>query len=102
MTEIGGKDQTAAPKWLSEAADRIANHMNSDHVNSIVSTLHAQFGIKDPLARMEYLKIDGYYISSDGKFYFAKFTRKCNSVHEYKEELIKNAKLYRDFEISEI
>ena len=51
---------------------------------------------------MEYLKIDGYYISSDGKFYFAKFTRKCNSVHEYKEELIKNAKLYRDFEISEI
>lgn len=41
MTEIGGKDQTAAPKWLSEAADRIADHMNSDHANSIVSTLHA-------------------------------------------------------------
>ena len=74
--------------------------MNSDHANSIVSTLHAQFGIKDPLARMEYLKIDGYYISSDGKFYFAKFTRKCNSVEEYKQELIKHARLYRDFEIS--
>jgi len=24
MTEIGGKDQTAAPKWLSEAADIIS------------------------------------------------------------------------------
>ena len=100
MTEMGGKDQTAVPKWLSEAADRIAVHMNLDHSNSIVSTLHAQFGIRDPMARMENLKIDGYYISSNGKFYFAKFTKKCNSVDEYREELIKHAQLYRDFEIS--
>ena len=100
MTEMGGKNQTAVPKWLSEAADRIAGHMNSDHSNSIVSTLHAQFGIRDPMARMENLKIDGYYISSNGKFYFAKFTKKCNSVDEYREELIKHAQLYRDFEIS--
>ena len=100
MTEIGSKDQTDAPKWLSEVADRIADHMNSEHSNSIVSTLQAQFGIKDPLARMENLKIDGYYISSDGEFYFARFTKKCNFVDEYKQELIKHAKLYRDFEIS--
>ena len=100
MTEMGGKDQTAVPKWLSEAADRIVVHMNLDHSNSIVSTLHAQFGIRDPMARMENLKIDGYYISSNGKFYFAKFTKKCNSVDEYREELIKHAQLYRDFEIS--
>ena len=100
MAEIGEKNQTAMPKWLSEAADRIADHMNSDHSNSIVSTLHAQFGIRDPMARMENLKIDGYYISSNGKFYFAKFTKKCNSVDEYREELIKHAQLYRNFEIS--
>ena len=100
MTEIDGKNQTAVPKWLSEAAIRIADHMNSDHSNSIVSTLHAQFGIRDSMARMENLKIDGYYISSNGKFYFVKFTKKCNSVDEYREELVKHAQLYRDFEIS--
>ena len=100
MTEMGGKNQTAVPKWLSEAADRIAGHMNSDHSKSIVSTLHAQFGIRDPMARMENLKIDGYCISSNRKFYVAKFTKKCNSVDEYKEELIKHAQLYRNFEIS--
>ena len=49
---------------------------------------------------MENLKIDGYYISSNRKFYFAKFTKKCNSVDEYREYLIKHAQLYRNFEIS--
>jgi len=100
MTKTGDDDQEALPIWLSKASDRITGHMNSDHSNSIVSTLHAQFGVKDPMARMENLKIDGYYISSHGKFYFAKFTKKCNSVDEYREELIKHAQIYRDFEIS--
>ena len=100
MTETGDDDKEALPTWLSQAADRIVDHMNSDHSNSIVSTLHAQFQIKDPAARMEKLKVDGYYISSSENLYFAKFTRKCSSVDEYREELIKHAQLYRDFELS--
>ena len=100
MTETSDDDKEALPIWLSQSADRISDHMNSDHSNSIASTLHAQFGIKDPAARMENLKVDGYYISSNENLYFAKFTRKCSSVDEYKEELIKHAQLYRDFELS--
>ena len=100
MTKTGDDDKEALPIWLSKAADRIVGHMNSDHSNSIVSTLHAQFGIKDPAARMDNLKVDGYYISSNENLYFAKFTRKCSSVDEYREELIKHAQLYRDFELS--
>ena len=100
MTKTGDDDKEALPIWLSKAADRIVGHMNSDHSNSIVSTLHAQFGIKDPAARMNNLKVDGYYISSNENLYFAKFTRKCSSVDEYREELIKHAQLYRDFELS--
>ena len=100
MTETGDDDQKALTTWLSKAADRIVAHMNSDHSNSIISTLNAQFGIKDPAARMENLKVDGYYISSNENLYFAKFKRKCSSVDEYKEELIKHAQLYRDFELS--
>ena len=100
MTKTGDDDKEGFPMWLSKAADRIVGHMNSDHSNSIVSTLHAQFGIKDPAARMDNLKVDGYFISSNENLYFAKFKRKCNSVDEYKEELIKHAQLYRDFELS--
>jgi putative heme iron utilization protein len=100
MTKNRAHDESDLPKWLSAASDRIISHMNADHLNSIVSTLNAQFGIKDPMATMKSLKRDGYYISSNGKFYFAKFAKKCNSVDEYREELIKHAQIYRDFEIS--
>ena len=103
MTKNHAHDESDLPKWLSAASDRIISHMNADHLNSIVSTLNAQFGIKDPMATMKSLKRDGYYISSNGKFYFAKFAKfakKCNSVDEYREELITHAQIYRDFEIS--
>ena len=100
MTKNGSQNQTPLPKWLLEAADRIMVHMNSDHSNSIVSTLNAQFGIKDKMAKMESLQIDGYHISSNDKLYFAKFTKKCDSVDEYREELINHAQIYRNFEIS--
>jgi len=99
MVNSGDNQKSTLPRWLSEAADRIISHMNSDHSNSIVSTLHAQFGIQDPMATMDNLKVDGYYISSNNQLYFAKFTKKCISVDEYKQELIKHAKLYRKFEI---
>ena len=100
MTETDDGYKEDLPTWLSQAADRIVDHMNSDHSNSIVSTLHAQFGIKDPAAKMENLRVDGYYISSDENLYFAKFSKKCRSVDEYKKELIKHAQIYRKFEIS--
>ena len=100
MTETDDGYKEDLPAWLSQAADRIVDHMNSDHSNSIVSTLHAQFGIKDPAAKMENLRVDGYYISSDENLYFAKFSNKCRSVDEYKKELIKHAQIYRKFEIS--
>lgn len=97
MTETDDGYKEDLPTWLSQAADRIVDHMNSDHSNSIVSTLHAQFGIKDPAAKMENLRVDGYYISSDENLYFAKFSKKCRSVDEYKKELIKHAQIYRKF-----
>ena len=75
MTKNRAHDEPDLPKWLSAASDRIISHMNADHLNSIVSTLNAQFGIKDPIAKMKSLKTDGYYISSNGEFYFAKFAK---------------------------
>ena len=87
------------PEWLSKASYRIIEHMNDDHSNSIISTLNAQHGIKDINAKMEKLEVNGYFASSAGKFYFLEFENSCNSTDEYKSELIKNAKKYRNFEL---
>ena len=87
------------PEWLSKASYRIIQHMNDDHSNSIVSTLNAQHGIKDKKAKMEELEVNGYFASSNGKFYFLEFENVCNSPEEYKTELIKHAKKYRNHEL---
>jgi len=87
------------PEWVAKASYRIIEHMNDDHSNSIVSTLNAQHGIKDINAKMEKLEVNGYFASSAGKFYFLEFENSCNSTDEYKSELIKNAKKYRNFEL---
>ena len=44
-------DDSKVPEWLVKASDRIIEHMNYDHSNSIVSTLNAQYGIKDKNAK---------------------------------------------------
>ena len=80
------------PEWLSKASYRIIEHMNDDHSNSIVSTLNAQHGIKDKNAKMEKLEVNGYFASSNEKFYFLEFENVCNSAGEYKKELKKHAK----------
>ena len=87
------------PEWLSKASNRIIEHMNDDHSNSIVSTLNAQHGIKDKNAKMEKLEVNGYFASSNEKFYFLEFENVCNSPEEYKIELIKHAKKYRNYEL---
>lgn len=87
------------PEWLSKASYRIIEHMSDDHFNSIVSTLNAQHGIKDKNAKMEKLEVNGYFASSNEKFYFLEFEKVCNSTEEYKTELIKHAKKYRNYEI---
>ena len=53
-------NESKVPEWLLKASDRIIEHMNDDHSNSIISTLNAQHGIKDKYAKMNKLQIDGY------------------------------------------
>ena len=87
------------PEWLSSSSYKIIAHMNEDHSDSIVSTLNAQHGIKDKSAKMERLEVNGYFASSKGKSYFLKFGKSCNSSEEYKIELIKHAKKYKQYEL---
>ena len=85
--------------WLFNASSRIIEHMNEDHSDSIVSTLNAQHGIKDKDAKMEKLRVNGYFASSKGYSYFLKFDKNCSSSEEYKIELIKHAKKYKQCEL---
>ena len=87
------------PEWLTSASKEIIEHMNKDHSNSIVSTLHAQHGIKDKNAQMSKLEVHGFYAKSKNKLFFLKFEKSCGSLKQYKTELIRNAKKYRDYEI---
>ena len=92
-------DNDSNPRWLKQCAQGVIEHMNQDHSNTIVSTLNAQFRIKDAEALMVELRVDGYFVLSNGQQYFLKFEKACNSAEEYKLELVKNAKKYREFEI---
>ena len=87
------------PEWLIKSSDGIIEHMNQDHSNSIVSTLHAQHGIKDKDAKMSKLEVNGYFIMSNEKLYFIDFENICKSMGQYKNELIRNAKKYRNYEL---
>ena len=86
------------PKWKKHE-ESIINHMNSDHSNSIVSSLNAQHNIKDHKAKMIFLTKDGYYVKSKKEMLFIQLEQKCNTMQEYKEELINLAKKYRSFEL---
>ena len=87
------------PEWLIKSSDGIIEHMNEDHSNSIVSTLHAQHGIKDKDAKMSKLEVNGYFTMSNEKLYFIDFENTCKSMGQYKNELIRNAKKYRNYEL---
>ena len=87
------------PEWLIKVSKSVIKHMNDDHSNSIVSTLHAQHGIKDKNAKMSKLEVNGYFSLSKGRLYFINFENKCDTLDQYKKELIKYAKRYRHFEL---
>ena len=87
------------PEWLIKVSKSVIKHMNDDHSNSIVSTLHAQHGIKDKNAKMSKLEVNGYFILSKGKLYFINLENKCDTLDQYKFELIKYAKRYRHYEL---
>ena len=86
------------PKWL-EREESIINHMNDDHSNSIISTLHAQIGVKDPKAEMVAINTDGYYVRSNNELMFIKFHKCCTSLKDFKDELVKQAHENREYEL---
>ena len=86
------------PKWHDRETN-IVSHMNDDHQNSIISSLKAQHNIDDENAKMLFLTIDGYYVNCSNGIYFIQIENTCFSSGDYRKELVKLAKLYREHEI---
>ena len=100
--EINENINRISGDWLTKYAPRVIKHMNEDHQNTIVSTLNAQRKIKDPDAKMIELRHDGYFALSNGVRFFLNFEKTCESPEEYKNELVKNAKKYRSYELDQL
>ena len=90
------------PDWLKKYAHKVIEHMNEDHQNTIVSTLNAQLKIEDPEVKMVELRPDGYFVLSNGSRFFLKLEKECQTPEEYKNELVKNAKKYRSYELHQL
>ena len=86
------------PKWKRKSSE-IIDHMNKDHKNVIISSLHAQHKIKDKKAEMIFLTTDGYYVASNEKYFFISFSKYVDTVKEYREILVEQAKKYRKKEL---
>jgi len=48
---------------------------------------------------MSKLEVNGYYTVSNNNLYFIDFENTCNSLDQYKTELVKNAKRNRHYEL---
>ena len=60
--------KSKVPEWLVKASERIIEHLNDVHSNSIVSTLNIQHSITNKNAKMEKLRKIGtlpYQIEKD-------------------------------------
>ena len=79
------------PKWTKNE-NKIINHMNEDHQDSIISTLLSDYNIDDQKVKMLFLTIDGYYAQSKYGIFFIQFNQTCNDSSEYKNELVRLAK----------
>ena len=72
--------------------------MNEDHSNVIFSSLKAQHGISDKDAKMFAICIDGYFTACKDDLFFIRFDNPCFTPKDVKDELVRQAKEYRDLE----
>lgn len=86
------------PGWI-KSENSIIDHMNKDHSKSIQSSLNAHHNIKDKESKIIRLTIDGYYVKCKEGIFFIQFRSLCNTAEQYKDQLVAQAKKYKEFEL---
>ena len=75
----------------------LIDYMNKSIPGLVSATLQGQHGLITDSVRVTSLEVDGYYVISDGKYYFLNFDNSCKTWGDYKNELLAHVRVYRKF-----
>ena len=75
----------------------LVEYMNKNIKALVSATFRAQYGLISNNIEVKSLETDGYYIMSDGKSYFLTFSKPCETIHDFRNELLIHVRNYRKF-----
>ena len=75
----------------------LVEYMNKNIKILVSATFRAQHGIISNSIEVKSVETDGYYIMSDGKSYFLTFSKSCETIHDFRNELLIHVRNYRKF-----
>ena len=75
----------------------LVEYMNKNIKALVLATFRAQHGLISNNIEVKSLETDGYYIMSDGKSYFLTFSKPCETIHDFRNELLIHVRNYRKF-----
>ena len=78
----------------------LVKYMNENILSLVSATFHAQHGKISDNLEVTSLEVDGYYVISDGKTYFLTFNGPCETIDDFKNELLYHLRNYRKFFVS--
>ena len=95
-------------EWISKEEDilwkisenKIIEHMNTDHKNSIISAINSQHNVIDTECEIIFLNKDGYYAKTNKGIVFIQLNQCVKTQEEFRKELVLLAKKYRDKEVN--
>ena len=81
---------------MSEYLSRdLVEYMNENILSLVSATFHAQHGRVSNNLEVTSIEVDGYYIISNGKTYFLTFNRPCQTIDDFRNELLYHLRNYR-------
>ena len=91
------KNFKANEATLGYVATDLVEYMNKNIKALVSATFRAQHGLISNSIEVKSVETDGYYIISDGKSYFLTFSKPCETIHDFKNELLIHVRTYRKF-----
>ena len=82
---------------MGYVATDLVEYMNKNIKALVSATFRAQHGLISNSIEVKSVETDGYYIISDGKSYFITFSKPCETIHDFKNELLVHVRNYRKF-----
>ena len=82
---------------LEYVSRNLVEYLNKNVKVLVSATFRAQHGIISNSIEVKSVETDGYYIISDGKSYFLTFSKPCETIHDFRNELLIHVRNYRKF-----